>query len=58
LIGLFFTLVAKHYVALKYTKEDEEEPIAFLQWPKKTRKKTFQVPLIPVVGVNLVGALS
>jgi hypothetical protein len=28
LIGLTFTLVAKHYVALEYTKEDEEEPIA------------------------------
>jgi hypothetical protein len=40
LIGLALTLVAKHFAALKYTKEDEEEPIAFLQCIKKTRKRT------------------
>lgn len=41
LIGLALTLVAKHYVASKYTKEDKHEPIVFLQHPKKTRKRTF-----------------
>jgi hypothetical protein len=40
LIGLALTLVAKHFAALKYTKEDEKEPIAFLQCIKKTRKRT------------------
>ncbi len=30
LIGPVFTLVAKHYVALEYIEEDEEEPIAYL----------------------------
>jgi hypothetical protein len=40
LIGLALTLVAKHYVVLEYTKENEKEPITFSQRPKKTRKKT------------------
>jgi hypothetical protein len=40
LIGLAFTLVAKHYMTLKYTKEDEKQPIEHVQCPKKTRKKT------------------
>jgi hypothetical protein len=35
--------VAKHYVALKYTKEDEEERIAF-QRPKKTGLGHFKCP--------------
>jgi len=47
LIGLALPLVAKHYAALKYTKEDEEEPIAFLQCLKKTRNRMFRVPSIP-----------
>ncbi len=39
LIGPALTLIVKYYVALEYTKEDEEELIIFLQRPKKTRKK-------------------
>ncbi len=58
MIGPTLTLVAKHYTTLEYTKEDEEEPIAFLQCPKKTRKRTFQVPLIPSIGANLVAVSS
>jgi hypothetical protein len=46
--------VAKHYVTLEYIEEDEEELIAFLQRPKKTRKRTFQFPLIPSIGINLI----
>jgi len=40
LIGLAFTLVAKHYTTLEYIEEDEKESIAHLQCPKKTRKRT------------------
>jgi len=40
LIGPTLTLVAKHYVASKYTKEDEQKPIVFLQHPKTARKQT------------------
>ncbi len=58
MIGPTLILVAKHYIALKYTKEDEEEPIAHLQRPKKTRKRTVQIPSIPSIGVNLVAVLS
>jgi hypothetical protein len=43
LIGLVFTLVAKHYITLKYIEEDEEESIAHLQCPKKTRKRMLGV---------------
>jgi hypothetical protein len=50
--------VEKHYVALVYIKEDEEKQIAFLQSPKKTRKRMLQMPSIPFVGVNLVVASS
>jgi hypothetical protein len=39
LIGLAFTVVAKHYTTLEYIEEDEEESIAHLQCPKKTRKR-------------------
>ncbi len=46
--------MAKHYDTLKYIEEDEEEPIVFFQHPKKTRKRTLQVPSIPFVGINLV----
>jgi hypothetical protein len=46
--------VAKHYDALKYIKEDEEEPIVFFQRPKKIRKRTLRVPSIPSIGINLV----
>jgi hypothetical protein len=46
--------VAKHYDALKYIKEDEEEPIVFFQCPKKIRKRTLRVPSIPSIGINLV----
>jgi hypothetical protein len=35
--------VEKHYATLEYTKEDEEEPIAF-QCPKKTRRRHFKCP--------------
>jgi hypothetical protein len=52
------TFVAKHYVALKYTKENEEELIAHLQCPKKTRKRMLQIPSIPSIGVNLVAMSS
>jgi hypothetical protein len=50
--------MAKHYTALKYIEEDEEEPIAHLQCPKKTRMRTLQVPSIPLIGVNLDATLS
>jgi hypothetical protein len=38
LIGPILTLIAKHYAALKYTKEDENELITHFQCLKKTRK--------------------
>jgi hypothetical protein len=50
--------VSKYYIALKYTKEDEEEPIMHLQRPKKTRKRMLQVPSIPSVAINLVATSS
>jgi hypothetical protein len=50
--------VAKHYVALQYIEEDEEEPITFFQHPNKTMRRTFQVPAIPFGGTNLVATLS
>jgi hypothetical protein len=58
LIELALILVAKHYDALEYTKEDEKKPIAHFQHLKKTRKMTLQVPSIPLIGVNLVATSS
>jgi hypothetical protein len=58
LVGHALSLVAKHYTTLKYTKENEEQPIGHLQHPKKTRKKTLQVPSIPTWGINLMAFLS
>jgi hypothetical protein len=57
-MGLAFTLVAKCYATLKYIEKDKKEPIAHLQCPKKTRKRMFQIPLIPLIGVNLVATSS
>jgi hypothetical protein len=39
LIGLAYTLVAKHYTTLEYIEEDEGKSIAHLQCPKRTRKR-------------------
>ncbi len=58
MVGYAFTLAAKHYITLKYTKEDEERPIGHFQCPKKTRKRTFQVPSIPTWGINLMVSSS
>jgi hypothetical protein len=54
LIGRALILVTKYYVVLEYKEEDENEPIVFLQRPKKTKKKMFQIPSIPSIGVNLL----
>ncbi len=56
--GLVLIMVMKHYNALKYTKENEEQPIGHLQCLINTRRRTFQVPSIPLIGINHVATLS
>jgi len=58
LVGLVLTLVMKHYSALEYTKEDEEQPIGHFQCLINTRRRTLQVPSIPLIGINRVATSS
>jgi hypothetical protein len=50
--------MTKHHTTLEYIEEDKELVIRHLQCPKNTRKMTFQVPSMSLVGVNLVALLS
>jgi hypothetical protein len=44
LIGLAFTLVAKHYATLEYIKEDEDELIVVFNAQRKQGKRHFESP--------------